>query len=272
MGKLGLAIVLVFAACAVAAPLLSPYHPKNDVDASLQAPSVRHLLGTDEVGRDIFSQVIVGARVSLIVGLTAGLAATCLGVLVGLVAGYFGGLVDRALMRVVDLFLVLPRLPLLMLLAAYLGAGLWVVVTAFVLVAWAFPARVVRAQVIVERKRAYVISARLSGASWIYVLLKHVVPALGPLLLAIVMMESSHAIMAEAGLSFLGLGDPTCVSWGAIMHYAFVYPALFLGDAWLWWALPPGLCLSALLLGLALVAMSIEARLDPRLKGARLGR
>ena len=271
MGRLGLTLTAVFVLVALAAPVISPYHPKCDVDASLQPPSAKHWLGTDDVGRDILSQVIAGTRVSLTVGVAAGLAATTLGVLVGLVAGYFGGMVDRVLMRAVDFFLALPRLPLLMLLAAYLGGGVWVVVTAFVLVAWAFPARVVRAQVLVERRRAYVISAELSGARWTYILRKHIAPSLAPLLLAIVLMECSHAIMAEAGLSFLGLGDPTRVSWGTIMHYAFAYPSLFLSRAWLWWALPPGLCLSMLLLALAFVSMSIESRLDPRLKGARLG-
>ena len=271
MGKVGLAMLIVFVVLALCAPVLVPYHPTEDVDASLQAPSRRHMLGTDDAGRDILSQVISGSRVSLLVGLSAGLAATLVGVVVGLVAGYAGGVVDKALMRVVDFFMALPRLPLLMLLAAYLGAGIWVVVVAFVALAWAFPARMVRSQVLLEKRRPYVLSARLSGAGFAYVLRKHIAPAVAPLLLAIVIMESSHAIMAEAGLSFLGLGDPTYVSWGTIMHYAFVYPALFLGDAWLWWALPPGLCLTALLLGLAFLGMSLEARLDPRLKGVRDG-
>ena len=269
MSKASLAILVLFAA--IFGPAVAPYHPRDEVDEPLQAPSRRHFLGTDDVGRDILSQVIVGSRISLAVGLSAGLAATGIGVLVGLAAGYFGGAVDAALMRAVDVFLSLPRLPLLILLAAYLGAGLGVIIIAFVLISWAVPARVVRAQVLLEKDRAYVTSARLSGASPVYVLRKHVLPALSPLLMAIVIMETSHAIMAEAGLSFLGLGDPTCVSWGTILHNAFAYPALFLGDLWLSWALPPGLCLSLLLLGLALLSTSIEARLDPRLKGARLG-
>jgi len=206
------------------------------------------------------------------VGLSAGIAATCLGCLVGLLAGYFGGIVDRLLMRTVDFFLAIPRLPLLVVLAAYLGAGIGVVVIAFVLISWAFPARMVRAQVLIEKQRAYVVSARLSGARWHYILWKHVLPPMAPLLVAIVIVETSHAVMAEAGLSFLGLGDPTCVSWGTILHHAFAYPALFLDSSWLWWALPPGMCLSLVLLALALVGTSMEGRIDPRLKGARLGR
>jgi len=272
MSRPGLVILGIFAGVALFAPLVAPYHPKTDTDSSLQSPSASHLLGTDDVGRDILSQLLVGGRTSLLVGLSAGLAATCLGCLVGLVAGYFGGTLDRLLMRTVDFFLAIPRLPLLVVLAAYLGAGIWVIVIAFVLISWAFPARMVRAQVLVERQKAYVISARLSGASWHYILRKHILPPVAPLLTAIVIIETSHAVMAEAGLSFLGLGDPTCVSWGTILHHAFAYPSLFLDASWLWWALPPGACLSLLLLSLALVGTSMEGRVDPRLKGGRLAR
>ncbi len=269
MSRLALVVVAAFAALALAAPWLAPCRPRADVDASLLPPSRRHWLGTDDAGRDIFSQLLVGSRTSLAVGLSAGLAAAAVGVAVGLAAGYAGGALDRALMRLVDFFLALPRLPLLMVLAAHLGAGLGVLVAAFALVAWAYPARVVRAQVLVEKRRPYVLAARLSGAGPAYVLRKHILPGLTPLLLAIALMECSHAVMAEAGLSFLGLGDPTAVSWGSMLHYAFVYPALFLSDAWLWWALPPGLCLTALLTALALLGLSLEDRLDPRLKGVR---
>ncbi|MBN2497170.1 MAG: ABC transporter permease [Deltaproteobacteria bacterium] len=271
MSRSGLIISAAFCALALLAPWLAPYHPKADTDVPLAAPSARHLLGTDDVGRDILSQVISGSRISILVGLIAGLAAAALGLLVGLLAGYLGGAVDRILMRTVDVFLAMPRLPLLILLAAYLGAGIWVVVICFVLVSWAMPARVVRAQVRVEKQRPYVTSARLSGARSIYVLRKHIVPALSPLALAIVIMEISHAIMIEAGMSFLGLGDPTATSWGTILHHAFSYPALFLSDAWIWWALPPGVCLSLLLLGLALLAMEVERKVDPRIEGGRLG-
>ncbi len=198
------------------------------------------------------------------------LGTAALGLFVGLLAGYFGGMADKILMRLVDLFLSLPKLPLLILLAAYLGSGTWVLLTCFVLISWAVPARIVRAQVLLEKRRSYVLSARLSGAGAAYILRKHIVPALSPLLLAVVIMETSHAITVEAGMSFLGLGDPTQTSWGTILHHAFAYPALFLTNAWLWWTLPPGLCLSLLLLSLALMSMEGERRLDPRLKGVRL--
>ena len=270
MTRTSLVILCLFVAAAVLGPTVAPYHPRRDVDAPLQAPSPRHRLGTDDVGRDILSQVIAGSRVSLTVGLIAGLAATAVGVTVGLAAGYGGRAADALLMRTVDVFLCLPRLPLLILLAAYLGTGLWVIVAAFATVAWAVPARVVRAQVLLEKQRAYVASARLAGGRGTYIVRRHILPALWPLLTSIVVMETGQAIMVEAGLSFLGLGDPTRVSWGTILRNAFDYPALFLGSLWISWALPAGLCLSLLLLALAALGTCLDRHLDPRLKGARL--
>ncbi len=270
MSKVGLAILLVFCVAAVLAPPAAR-HQLGRTFAPLQPPSVVHPLGTDDIGRDLLAQVLAGARVSLLVGLSAGLAATLLGGLVGLAAGYFGGSADRLLMRLVDFFLAIPRLPLLIVLAAYLGSGIWVIVIAFVFISWAYPARMVRAQVLLEKRRAYVTAAQLSGLPWHYILRRHIAPPLLPLLAAVVIMEMGHAVAAEAGLSFLGLGDPTAVSWGTILYHAFAYPALFLDGSWLWWALPAGLCLSLVLLGLALVSVSLEGNLDPRLKGRRLG-
>jgi ABC-type dipeptide/oligopeptide/nickel transport system permease subunit len=259
--------IMLFALLALFGPLLAPFDPREPVGASLLPPSARHLLGTDDVGRDILSQVIAGTRISLIVGLTASIATTLVGFIAGMAAGCSGGAVDGVIMRCVDVFLVLPRLPLLILLAAYFGAGLHIIAIAFVITSWAAPARVVRGQVLLEKERTFVRAARLSGAKTGYVLKKHIIPQLIPVLSALLIMEASHAVMAEAGLAFLGLGDPTYISWGTILHHAFMFPALFLSDAWLWWALPPGICLSFLLLSFAFINLRIERKVDPRLKG-----
>jgi peptide/nickel transport system permease protein len=190
MSRTGIAIVALFLAAAIASPWLAPFHPRNDTEAALAPPSSRHLLGTDDVGRDILSQVLAGTRISLAVGFGAGAAATVLGVIVGLLAGYLGGWWDRILMRGVDFFLAVPRLPLLIVLAAYLGAGLWVVVVSFVLISWAFPARMIRAQVLVEKRTAYVTAARLAGCGRAYILWRHVLPPLLPLVLVVSIMET----------------------------------------------------------------------------------
>lgn len=267
MTKTAVSILAIMAVAAIVAPWMSPHPPLIPAGDALQPPSPACLLGTDDVGRDLFSQLLAGARVSLLVGVLAGVAATLIGGVLGVVAGYYGGLWQAAVMRVVDIFLALPRLPLLLLLAAYLGGGPGIVILAFACLGWAVPARMVCAQVRLERTRAYVITAQLAGARLPYLLRRHLLPGLAPLLVAIVLMEVGQAVMVEAGLSFLGLGDPTVVSWGAMLHHAFRYSALFLTDAWLWWAVPPGLCLAGLLLSLALLNMTLEHRLDPRLQG-----
>jgi peptide/nickel transport system permease protein len=265
--RISAAVLVLFAVVALCGPLLAPWNPREPVGPPLLAPGMGHLLGTDDVGRDILSQVIAGTRISLIVGITASLATTLAGFVLGMASGYFGGLIDSVIMRCTDVFLVLPRLPLLILLAAYFGAGLHVVVIAFVITSWAVPTRIVRGQVLLEKERTFVQAARLSGGRAFYILRKHVVPQVIPVFSALLVIEASHAIMAEAGLAFLGLGDPTYISWGTILHHAFAFPALFLSDAWLWWALPPGVCLSALLLSFAFVNLKIEGKMDPRLKG-----
>jgi len=271
MIKTAVGILAIMAVTAIIASWVSPHPPLAPVGEALQSPSSACLLGTDDVGRDLFSQLLAGARVSLLVGVIAGVAVTLIGGVIGVVAGYYGGLWQTAVMRLVDIFLALPRLPLLLLLAAYLGGGPAIVVLAFVCLGWAVPVRMVCAQVRLERTRAYVITARLAGARLPYLLRRHLLPGLAPILLAIVLMEVGQAIMVEAGLSFLGLGDPTVVSWGAMLHHAFRYSALFLTKAWLWWAVPPGLCLAVLLLSLALLNMALEHRLDPRLqRGTRV--
>ncbi len=259
--------MIFFTLLALFGPLLAPFDPREPVGASLLPPSGKHLLGTDDVGRDILSQVIAGTRISLIVGITASIATTLVGFFMGMAAGYFGGIVDSIVMRCVDVFLVLPRLPLLILLAAYFGAGLHIIVVAFVITSWAVPARVVRSQVLLEKERTFIRAAKLSGAKTGYILKKHIIPQLIPILSALLIMETSHAIIAEAGLAFLGLGDPTYISWGTILHHAFVFPALFLSDTWLWWAFPPGICLSVLLLSFAFINLKIERKVDPRLRG-----
>jgi peptide/nickel transport system permease protein len=270
MARIAAGIILMFIVAAIFAAPIAPYRPKEELDTPLQSPSLRHIFGTDDVGRDILSQVIVGTRVSLMVGASAAIAATALGLIFGLCAGYFGGRVDTVIMRIVDIFLALPRFPLLILLAAYLGAGVWVIVIVFAITSWAMPTRVIRAQVLSDREKSYIMAAKLFGAGPFYIIRKHLLPQLSPLISAIIILEAAHAIMAEAGLSFLGLGDPAYISWGTILHYSFVYPSLFLTNTWLWWAVPPGMCLSILLLALTIISRAMEESLDPRLKEGRV--
>ena len=262
---LGVAILGLFVLVALAAPLLAPYDPHAFSGQPLERPSLAHPLGTNDVGQDILSELLHGARISLAVGLGAALGTVGLGLMVGAVAGYAGGPIDALLMRVVDVMLVLPRLPLLILLAAFLGSGLGQTVAIISLLFWPATARLIRAQVQSQRVRGYVKMARTFGGGTGYVLRRHILPAIAPLIVFGLVAAAGRAVAMEAGLAFLGLGDPTAKSWGLMMRFALDLPGLLLTDRWLWWLLPPGLCLTLLILALTYVGMGLERHLQPRL-------
>jgi peptide/nickel transport system permease protein len=259
------AVLGLFVLVALAAPLLAPYDPHAFSGQPLERPGPAHWLGTNDAGQDILSELLYGARVSLAVGLGAALGTVALGLLVGAAAGYLGGAADAVLMRLVDVMLILPRLPLLILLAAFLGSGLPQTVAIISLLFWPATARVIRAQVQSQRARGYVRMARHFGAGPGYVLRRHILPAIAPLVAFGLVAAAGRAVAMEAGLAFLGLGDPTAKSWGLMMRYALDLPGLLLTNRWLWWLLPPGLCLTLLILALTYAGMGLERRLDPRL-------
>ncbi len=256
------------ALAATLAPLVSPYDPEQTVADPFLPPSREHLLGTNDVGQDILSELIYGARISLTVGSLAAALAVGIGTTVGVVAGFSGGWTDVVLMRIVDLVLVIPFLPLVILLAAYLGPSYWNIIIVIGVLAWARPARVTRSQVLQVRSLDYVEAARAMGARPVRVMARHVLPAVLPLAMAQFIVAASNAILIEASLAFLGLGDPTAKSWGTVLYYAQVRNA-FLSGAWVWWVLPPGLLITAATLGFALTGLSLEERLNPRVRRAR---
>ncbi|MGC9335610.1 MAG: ABC transporter permease [Anaerolineae bacterium] len=261
----GASVLALFVVVALAAPPLAPYDPHAFSGQPLERPSAAHPLGTNDAGQDILSELIYGARISLVVGLGAALGTVALGLLVGGVAGYAGGTLDVLLMRLVDVMLTLPRLPLLILLAAFLGSGLVQTTLIISLLFWPATARVIRAEVQRQRTRGYVKMARNFGASVGYILRRHILPAVAPLIAFGLIAAASQAVAMEAGLAFLGLGDPTAKSWGLIMRFALDLPGLLLTDRWLWWLLPPGLCITLLILALTYVGMGLEQRLHPGL-------
>jgi ABC-type dipeptide/oligopeptide/nickel transport system permease subunit len=182
-----------------------------------------------------------------------------------LVAGFLGGRVDAVLMRTVDLVLVIPFLPLMILLAAYLGPSFWNIIIVIGILVWARPARVVRSQVLSVKAMDYVEAALALGSRPGRVMIRHVLPAVLPLALAQFILAASNAILIEASLSFLGLGDPTAKSWGTVLYYAQVRNA-FLSGAWVWWVLPPGLLITAATLGFAFTGYSLEEVLNPKMR------
>lgn len=265
IGWVGGGIVAVFVGLALAAPWLSPYRTTELAGSPLEPPGAAHLLGTNGVGQDVATQLLHGARVSLFVAVLAGGGTLLIGALVGMVAGWAGGGVDAVMMRFVDLMLVVPRVPLLIVIAAYAGPGLAVLSAIIAFTSWPPTARVVRSQVLSLRRRAHIKAAVGFGGTSGQILRRHVLPEVGLILVAGLVGAAARAITFEAGLAFLGLGDPTRASWGAILRDALDYTGLFFTDAWKWWLAPPIVAVSLLLLGVTFLGIGLEQRINPRL-------
>jgi peptide/nickel transport system permease protein len=272
MGRIGVAILTFFVALAIIAPLLPlPGPDQSFLDsqgfiAHDLPPSWQHLFGTDQNGRDIFTRVIWGSRVSLLVGFMASVIAGVLGTLVGLVSGFWGGWRDELLMRINDILLSLPWLALLIVLAQILGGtlSLEVIILTIGLTSWNFTARVVRAQVLSVRERVFVERAKASGASGMSILRKHIFPNVFPLVFANTILTVAVAILSEATLAFLGKVQPGTLSWGVVLHEAEQSSAILNGE-WAWIVMP-GLALVIVILGFSLLGYALDEILNPKLR------
>ena len=265
LGWVGVLLLASLAIVAVCAPWVAPYDPRVSTGRPFEPPSLAHLLGTNDVGYDLLSELIWGARVSLAIGLLAAVVSTTLGTGGGILAGYFRGRFDAVLMRTVDLVLVIPFLPLMILLAAYIGPSITTLAAVIGLLLWGRPARVVRSVALSQAAREYVIAARALGAGSARILRLHVLPAALSITIAEFVYLASRAILLETTLAFLGLGDPLQKSWGSVLFHAQARGA-FLSGAWVWWVLPPGLLITASVLGFALVGFDLERVVNPRLR------
>jgi peptide/nickel transport system permease protein len=263
-GRFGLAVLGIFAFIAVFGSLIAPYDPTASSVDVLAPPSSEHLLGTTENGSDVLSQILVGARVSIVVGFAAAFISAVLGSAVGLASGYFGGWTDRILDALENWFLVIPTLPLMIVLARLLDPSLGVLIIVIGLTSWAGTGRIVRAQVLTLRERAFVERARALGASDTYIIRTHILPNTAPLIFANTVLIVAVAILSEAALSFLGLGDPTRISWGTMLENAFESGAPS-AEAW-WYVIPPGLCITILVLAVAMLGYLFEEYINPRLQ------
>jgi peptide/nickel transport system permease protein len=264
----GLVIVAVFVVAAIVGPMLAPYSPSALSPAVLQPPSWSHLLGTTQTGQDVLSQLLVGTRSSLLVGFLAGGCATVLAIAIGLTSGYLGGLSDELLSTLSNVFIVIPGLPLLIVLAGYLKGGSDVVI-ALVIAAtsWAFGARILRAQTLSFRSRDFVLAARNSGESTFRIIVTEILPNELGIIASGLLFSVIFAILTQSSLAFLGLGDPSSWSWGTMLYWAQNNEALTVG-AW-WWFIPPGLCIAVFGAGLALCNFGIDELINPRLRTGR---
>lgn len=264
----GTVLVTLFALVGAFAPWLAPYDPR-DVFATYDPPSSAHLLGTNNSGNDILSRLVWGSRTTFIVAVGATALVLAIGIAVGLTAGLRGGWADTLCMRVVDVFLGLPVLPVLIFIAALAGPSLTLSILMIGLFTWPQTARIVRSQTLSLRGRGYVDSARGFGAGPLYVMRRHLLPALGPVIAANVVFVGGLAVITEAGLSFLGLGDPLAVSWGDEMQRAMTDQQIAIGSLWLWWLVPVGLALTLAIVGFTLIGVALEPRFNARTSRAR---
>jgi peptide/nickel transport system permease protein len=265
---LGLGIIVFFVLLAIVSPVLAPYSTTVQTCHVFAPPSARHWFGCDDGGIDLLSEVMYGGRVSLIIGFAATLVAMVLGGGVGIISGYFGGSADIALMRITDYLLVIPDLAFAMVIAEVWGPSVLHVILVIAILEWALPARTIRAQVKSLRERVYVKRARSIGASNPRIVFRHILPQVGPLLIANTVLIIAVAIYLETALAFLGLEDPSTTTWGTVLEHAFERAAVSAGA---WWAIvPDGLAITLLIMGCFLFGQAIEDALNPRLKVAHL--
>jgi peptide/nickel transport system permease protein len=266
-GKTGLVLLLLMLALALLAPILAPYGPQQQSTASFLSPSLDHWLGTNHVGQDVWSRLVFGARTSLLVGFGVGMVTTVLGALFGISAALVGGLYENVVMRVVDAFIVVPMIIVVILVAAYLSPSILVLILLLSLLSWQGGARIIRSQALSLKERGHVAAARTFGGRNWYLGWRHIVPDLAPILLVDFIYSVRRAVFMEAGLAFLGISDPTVVSWGMMMRDALSFSYL---DVWQWWLLPTGVALSLTIVGLTFLGHSAEPAIEPRLRSAEI--
>jgi peptide/nickel transport system permease protein len=265
----GVALILIFVVLAVGAPVFAPYSPVVQSCPVFAAPSFHHWLGCDDGGVDLLSEIMYGGRVSLIIGFAATVVAMVIGGGVGIVSGYFGRFIDNVLMRITDYLLVIPDLAFAMVVADVWGPSLLHIIFVIAILEWASTARVIRAQVKSLKERTFVKRAQAIGASDTRIIFRHVLPQVGPLLMANTVLTIAVAIYLETALAFLGLESPTAITWGTILQNAFDRAAISAGA---WWAIiPDGIAITLVIMGCFLLGQAIEDALNPRLRVAHLG-
>ncbi|NOQ32677.1 MAG: ABC transporter permease subunit [Methanosarcinales archaeon] len=263
IGVAGLVLILFLFTTAILAPVIAPHDPWDYSAPSFQPPSREHLLGTNDIGYDIASELLWSLRTSILFGIAVASITCTIGLVLGVSAALIGGMYDMTVMRLADALLAIPTIMILILIAAYFKPSTTVLIIALSLVLWQTIARGVRAQTLSLKTKLYVKAAKNAGAPTSYIMYKHIMPELFPLYAMGFVTKARIAVFMEAGLSFLGIFDPTTKSLGIMMSYAMRY--LYL-DVWFNWLLPPVFALSLLIVSLGLIAYAIEEIFDPRLR------
>jgi len=258
----GLFVIVCLILVAALANHITSYDPwESNFGEKLQPPSARHLMGTDNFGRDIFSRIIYGSRITLLVGFAAAAITISVGIVMGAIAGYFGGIIENIIMRITELFMVIPTFFLILLIVAVFGGSIWNVIIIIGVTTWPGTARVVRASFLSLKEKEFVEAAKLAGVGNFRIIFKHIIPnTMGPVIV-LTSLRVASSILAEAGLSFLGLGDLNHVTWGQLLYKAQLYMRI----SW-WSAIFPGLMIFLAVLSFNLVGDGLTDALNPRLK------
>ncbi len=257
----GLIIILIFIFLAFLAPFLAPVDPFKMIAQRFLPPGYEHPMGTDDLGRDILSRFLYGVRISLFIGFLSAATSTIIGTAIGTISGYWGGKIDGLLMRITEFFMVIPKFFLALILVAVFGPSLWNIILVIGILSWPSTARIARAQFLSIKEREFVEAARAVGVGEGSIALFEILPNASPPIIVAASLQVASAILTESALSFLGLGDPTKISWGLMLYYA----RPFLRNAW-WMMIFPGLGISLTTLGINLVGEGLNEALNPRLK------
>jgi peptide/nickel transport system permease protein len=268
-GIFGAMIILFFCLVGLLAPLVAPHQPWDTIrDANgklaiMRAPSAEFPMGTTAMGRDIFSQMLYATRTTVLIGLVSGLISILIGANLGLLSGYYGGKMDEILMRFTDIVYGMPFLPFLIVLISLFGRSLWFVIIAICCIVWRTSARVIRAQTLAIKQRQFVLAGKARGCSDLRIIYGHIMPNIMPLLLLYTAFNIAWSVLAEAGASFLGFGDPDNLSWGGMLYNLWISGKI--RTAW-WWFAPPAVCIVLLVSALVFVSRAYEEEANPRLK------
>ena len=233
--------------------------------SSFVPPCREHVLGTDDLGIDLWAQICEGAKLSLTIGICSALISGVFGSFVGIMCGYYGGAFDKIFMRISDVLIAIPSLPLMIVLGVFFGAGIQNIIIVLALLSWTGPARVARSKVMSMRHEKHILLAKSYGAGIVYLSFYHFLPAVLPLVTVSFVNQINKGIVSEASLAFLGLGDPTAKSWGLILNHAMAFRGIYHTEFWKWWLVAPIVAITVTVLSISVIARDLEKRIDVRL-------
>jgi peptide/nickel transport system permease protein len=266
-GKISVLLILALCFMAVFAPQLVRHSWDTPSGPALQAPNREHILGTDDLGIDLWAQICYGARNSILVGIGTALLSSLIGVFLGIVSGYFGGITDLIVTAAIDILMAIPSLPIMIVAGAFFGPSTKNIIIILSLLSWVMPARIIRSKVLALKEESYIKVAKGYGASFSYITFKHFMPQIFPICATSFIKLISRAIVSEASLSFLGLGDPTSKSWGLILNFALNFRGIYFTDYWKWWVVYPLAFIIILVISTATLSRELERVLDIKIAG-----